>query len=78
MSRGEPKQVASEIAKQFEVTKCEQPEEGIRLAAASIIALALSSQDKAETVEVSAYGSQSKDYQTNKVCNSLSITVTPK
>ena len=75
---GEPKSVADSIAKSFSVQKCDEPEEGIRLAAADLIAKALSAQDNAKTVEVSAYGSQSKDYATNKVCNSLSISITPR
>lgn len=75
---GEPKTVADQIAKQFSVSKCEEPEEGIRLASADLIAKALSSQDGAKTVKVSAYGSQSKDYTTNKVRNSLSISITPE
>jgi hypothetical protein len=76
--RGEPKAVADQIAQQFSVSKCEEPEEGIRLAAAALIAKALASQENAKTVVVSASGSQSRDYSTNKVCNSLSISITPQ
>lgn len=72
--------VRKAIADQFtSSTKCSEPEETVRLAAASTIDAALAAQDPAMPVKVMAGGSQGfKDWQ-NKTgpSNSLSISIEP-
>jgi hypothetical protein len=78
---GKSQAVAAEIAKQFaNGSKCMEPEESIRQAAASLIATAMVAEDAAVVVTVTANGSQSfKDYTTKTgVTNSLSITIQPQ
>ena len=76
---GKSPEAASEIARQFATSgPCEEPEEGIRQGAAKLLALAIEAQDPDKQVRISAYGSQSKDYATGKIRNSLNITVTPE
>jgi hypothetical protein len=76
---GKASAVATEIAKQFtNGSKCAEPEESIRQAAASLIATSLGAQtDPSKAVKVQASGSQSEDYTTKLVSNSLSISIEP-
>jgi len=70
--------VAEKVAKQFaDASKCAEPEETIRQAAAHMIDAALAGQDPSQVVEVSASGSMSTN--NGKVTsNSLQIAVSPK
>jgi hypothetical protein len=71
--------VRASVAKQFETgSKCTEPEESIRQAAAKIIDQALDAQGYLPNVEVGAYGSMSMDYTTKKISSSLSIIITPR
>jgi hypothetical protein len=77
-AKGTVADVKATIASQFQTgAKCMEPEETIRQKAAELVALALDSQGYMPNVDVSAYGSMSKDYSTNAVSNSLSIIITP-
>ena len=77
-STGELSATRATVAKQFETgSVCMEPEESIRQAAAKIIDQALETQGYYPNVNVSAYGSMTKDYATGKVANSLSIIITP-
>jgi hypothetical protein len=75
---GKAPAVRAAIAKQFEQgSKCSEPEETIRQAAAKVIDAALAGQDPSKVVEVNASGSMSMN--SGKVDgNSLTIQVTPK
>lgn len=66
------------VQKQFESgSKCTEPEETIRQAAAAIIDLALGDQATAQVLEVSASGSMySKDGKVTS--NGLNIAITPR
>ena len=78
-AKGKALEVKTDVAGQFErASKCAEPEESIRLATAKLIDLSLEAQDPEKDVSVSAYGSQSADYQTQKVRNSLNITISPQ
>jgi hypothetical protein len=78
-TKGPVTQVKDVIAKQFETSgPCIEPEETIRQKARELIALALEHQGYSPNVEVSAYGSQSTDYETKAISNSLSIIITPQ
>ena len=65
------------VAARFQSGLCEEPEEGIRLAAGKLIDQALEAQGPGTNVRVNAFGSHSKDYSSGAVRNSLSITITP-
>lgn len=70
--------VLLEIAKQFaNGSKCTEPEEGVRQAAAQLLGAAIGAQDPSVIIRVGASGSQSIDYKTNAVRNSLNISVEP-
>jgi hypothetical protein len=75
---GKASEVRQQIADAFTKSKCEEPEEGIRLGAAALIDKSLESQPPEKTVSVSAFGSQSKDFTTGEVRNSLSIKIEPQ
>jgi hypothetical protein len=75
---GKPEQISKAIDDAFMGSKCAEPEESIRLLAWGLIHRALGEQDPAKDVQVSAYGSMSKDFSTGVVRNSLNITVTPQ
>jgi hypothetical protein len=75
---GKRSAVRAAIAKQFsEGTKCSEPEETIRLAAAGVIDSALAGQDDSHAVMVAASGSMGyKNYAEQAgVYNSLAINV---
>jgi hypothetical protein len=76
---GRPKAVRDDIARQFtRGSKCVQPEEAIRLAAAEILETAIGNQADCYVVKVTASGSQGYvDYSSPEkgVYNSLSINV---
>lgn len=70
--------VRAAIAMQFaRHGKCMEPEETVRQAAATLIDAAIAAQDPTATLKVSANGSQSTDYTTKKVTNSLTLVVEP-
>ena len=76
---GKAPAVREKVAKTFAtgMSKCSEPEESIRLAAAQIIDAALAGQDPSKVVEVSASGSMS--VHDGKVdSNTLTIKVEPK
>jgi hypothetical protein len=75
---GKAPAVAAEIERQFNQSKCSEPEEGVRQAARSTIAAALAAQDPAIVVDISAYGSQSTDYKTNALRNQLTLKIEPR
>jgi hypothetical protein len=74
---GKAAAVRTSIAKQFEGTKCVEPEETVRKAAAALIDAALGAQSSATAVKVLASGSQSSS-STSGVSNSLMISVEPQ
>lgn len=77
---GKAAAVRAAIAKQFaDGSKCLEPEETVRQAAAAAIDGALAAQDPGIVVKVLASGSQFfKDYTTKTgIQNSLSLTVEP-
>lgn len=76
---GKPAAVRTEIAKQFtNGSKCSEPEESIRQAAAVTIDAALAAHtDPSKAVRVAASGSQSQDFTSKAVSNSLSIGIEP-
>lgn len=77
---GKSQAVRINIADQFSRSKCTEPEETVRLAAAALIDAAIAAQDLAIVIEVSASGSQSFRDWNNKtgVSNSVSISIQPK
>jgi hypothetical protein len=75
--------VQASIAKQFAGSKCSEPEESVRQAAASVLATAIAAQDPASAVKVTASGNQGHKYgpngeATGLFTNSLSINVDPQ
>lgn len=77
-AKGPVADVKIAIAGQFQSgSKCQEPEETIRQKATELVALALDAQGYMPSVDVSAFGSMSKDYSTGAVANSLSIIITP-
>lgn len=76
---GKAPAVCVAIAKQFAgQSKCLEPEEGVRQAAASLIDASLRVQDTSAVVKVSASGHQTTNYQTNASSNYLSILIEPQ
>ena len=78
---GKSDQVAKDIEKHFEnMSSCEEPEETIKQQARKIIAIALEGNNPARTVNVSAWGSQSKYFSKEEdkepsITNSLHIEI---
>jgi hypothetical protein len=78
---GKASAVRASIADQFaKQSKCMEPEESVRQAAATLIDASLAAQDPATAVRVSASGSQGfKDWDKKTgVFNSASIVVEPQ
>jgi hypothetical protein len=70
--------VRESIAKQFaQGSKCMEPEETMRQAAAALLDSSLEAQDPSKVVEATASGSMSTD-NGKVVSNSLSIKIDPK
>jgi hypothetical protein len=76
---GKASAVRTEIKRQFETgSKCIEPEETVRLAAASLLDAAIAAQDPSKAVKISAGGSQNFDHSKNSVVsNNLNIVVEP-
>lgn len=73
--------VKTAMAQQFKNgSKCLEPEERIRLAAANLIDLGLDAQDPSSAVKVEASGSQTfKDYAAKTgVSNTVTISIQPQ
>jgi hypothetical protein len=75
---GKAPAVRESIAKQFaQGSKCMEPEETMRQAAAALMESSLAAQEPSKVIEVSASGSMSTD--NGKVAsNSISIKIDPK
>jgi ABC-type Zn2+ transport system substrate-binding protein/surface adhesin len=78
---GKPQAVAAKLADEFTKHPCIDPEEGVRQAAANVIAVALAAQDPNSAVKVMANGHQFQNYDLkgtkSTISNTLSITVEP-
>ncbi len=74
---GKAPAVGAEITKQAARSKCSEPEETVRQAAVATIAAAIAAQDPSTVVRVDASGSQSEDYTTKVMRNTLRILVEP-
>ena len=77
---GKSTAVRAELAKQFTINPCAEPEETVRQSAAKTIDAALSALDGSIAVKVAANGSQGfKDWQNKTgVYNSLNIAIEPQ
>jgi hypothetical protein len=79
---GKPPAVAAKLATEFSVHPCIEPEEGVRQAAAVVIAAVLAVQDPSSAVRVEAGGCQSTNYDskgqpTGTFQNTLNIKIEP-
>lgn len=72
---GKPTAVAAKCQEELTRFKCIDPEEGVKLAAASTIAAALAAQNPQSAVKVMASGHQSGTGET--ATNTLNISVEP-
>lgn len=75
---GKAPAVALKIESDFTaMSKCMEPEEGVKQAVRAAISVALAAQDPKTAVKVSASGSQSTNYPDNTFRNQLSVSVEP-
>lgn len=75
---GKPSAVAAKLMEQFSGIKCNEPEEAIKNAVASLIAVSLKAFPESGAVKVDASGSQSTDSrQPGTAINQLSVKIEP-
>lgn len=77
---GRASAVAAKLAEDFPRVKCQEPEETIKAAVASIVATALAAFGPTDAVKVTASGSQSTAASTDgptTYINSLSVSIEP-
>lgn len=79
---GRPKAVAAKIAKDIVAITCPEPEQTIKQSVATAIAAALEHYPEGYAVSVSASGSQSPGYDSEKhtpqgLLNSLTVSISP-